>query len=81
MFILHAYCGRKMDVNQFNIEEIPPRCPDCNGLTKSDTAIFGEPIPRDILNGCFRGVEKGDSMIMARVSATVAPVIKLSLNA
>ena len=32
--------------------ELPPHCPQCGGILKSDTVSFGEPIPTDVLNMC-----------------------------
>ena len=37
--------------------DIPPRCPDCADLVKSDTVMFGEPIPRDAIESCHREAE------------------------
>ena len=52
---------------------LPPRCPRCDGLLKSDTVSFGEPIPPDVLEGCFEEAERADCMIVAGTSATVYP--------
>jgi NAD-dependent deacetylase len=52
---------------------LPPRCPRCDGIVKGDTVHFGEPIPADVLRGCFRAVERADCMIVVGTSATVYP--------
>ena len=70
-------CGEKWNMKEFNIEDIPPRCPECNGIIKSDTVMFGEPIPREVLRRCFEEAEKSDCMIVAGTSATVAPASSL----
>jgi NAD-dependent deacetylase len=54
-------------------EALPPRCPACGGIVKGDTVHFGEPIPPDVLRGCFEAVERADCMIVAGTSATVFP--------
>jgi NAD-dependent deacetylase len=54
-------------------QALPPRCPRCGGIVKGDTVHFGEPIPPDVLRGCFEAVEQADCMLVAGTSATVYP--------
>jgi NAD-dependent deacetylase len=41
--------------------------------------MFGEPIPRDVLNGCFLETGQSDCMIVAGTSAIVTPAASLPL--
>ena len=66
-------CESRWLRDEFPIEGYPPRCPECEGLVKSDTVMFGEPIPRGVLDVCFRETERSDCMIIAGTSATVYP--------
>ena len=50
-----------------------PDCPECGAIVKSDTVMFGEPIPRSVLARCFAETEKCDCIIVAGTSATVYP--------
>ncbi len=52
---------------------LPPECPQCAGIVKSDTVMFGEPIPRAFLDECQAQSERADCMIIAGTSATVVP--------
>lgn len=54
-------------------DRLPPHCPECDGLVKSDIVQFGEPIPSDVLRACFDTVARADVMIVAGTSATVYP--------
>jgi NAD-dependent deacetylase len=54
-------------------QNLPPRCPECGGVLKGDVVHFGEPIPPDVLRGCFDAVGRADVMIVAGTSATVYP--------
>lgn len=54
-------------------EALPPLCPACNGIVKDDTVHFGEPIPPDVLRGCFETVDACDCMLVAGTSAMVYP--------
>ena len=68
-------CMRRFAEGELAIDpqELPPRCPDCSGIVKGDTVHFGEPIPPDVLRGCFEAVERADCMLVAGTSATVFP--------
>ena len=50
-----------------------PDCPECGAIVKSDTVMFGEPIPRSVLARCFAETEMCDCIIVAGTSATVYP--------
>ena len=52
---------------------LPPRCEDCGGLLKSDTVMFGEPIPRDRLAACFHEAEQADCLLLVGTTAVVTP--------
>jgi NAD-dependent deacetylase len=66
-------------VAEFTLEEVPFRCPECGGIVKSDTVMFGEPIPGQVLNRCFEEAGKSDCMIVAGTSATVTPAANLPI--
>src|SRR3990170_1780216 len=66
-------CGRRWPLDQFAIDELPPTCPDCGGIVKSDTVMFGEPIPRDALDECLLQTEMCDCMLLVGTSAVVYP--------
>jgi NAD-dependent deacetylase len=68
-------CHRRFGTGELAIDEaaLPPRCPECGGLVKTDVVHFGEPIPPDVLRGCFEAVEGADCMLVAGTSATVFP--------
>jgi len=73
-------CGSKWHVDEFEVDELPPLCPECGGVVKTDTVMFGEPIPREVLNRCFEESEKSDCMIVAGTSATVTPAANLPMK-
>jgi len=68
-------CMRRFAEGELAIDEqdLPPRCPGCRGIVKGDTVHFGEPIPPDVLRGCYEAAERADCMIVAGTSATVFP--------
>jgi NAD-dependent deacetylase len=69
-------CNARFDPAEIAVdaEQLPPLCPHCcSGIVKGDVVQFGEPIPPDVLRGCFETVEHADLMIVAGTSATVYP--------
>lgn len=66
-------CENRWPRDHFDGEMYPLRCPECRGLVKNDTVMFGEPIPRSVLETCFRHTEASDCMLVIGTSATVYP--------
>ena len=66
-------CGRRWLRGEFVSDVIPPRCPNCDGLVKSDTVMFGEPIPRDALESCYEHAQRADAVLLVGTSAVVYP--------
>lgn len=66
-------CGRRQPFADIDTRVLPPRCPDCRSIMKSDTVMFGEPIPRDALERCQEEARRADCVLIAGTSATVVP--------
>ena len=54
-------------------EVFPPRCDRCGGIVKTDTVMFGEPIPADALERCYRESSRADCVILVGTTAVVSP--------
>ena len=52
---------------------MPPECPQCAGIVKSDTVMFGEPIPAQFLRECEEQAYAADCCLIVGTSATVYP--------
>jgi NAD-dependent deacetylase len=72
-------CVARYERKQIDFAVLPPTCPRCNGILKSDTVSFGEPIPPDVLEECFEESEAADCMIVAGTSATVYPAAQFPI--
>ncbi len=66
-------CTARFPSDAVSLTTLPPRCPTCGGILKSDTVSFGEPIPSDVLESCLRATQRCDCMLVAGTSATVYP--------
>ena len=70
-------CGARLRPEMVDLTELPPRCDRCGGVIKSDTVMFGEPIPRETLHACFREAERADLMLVVGTTALVTPAADL----
>ncbi len=73
-------CATRFEPTAIALDTLPPHCPRCDGILKSDTVSFGEPIPEDVLTRCFDETEKCDCMLVAGTSATVYPAAQFPLD-
>lgn len=72
-------CNSRFPAAEVPLHTLPPHCPHCDGILKSDTVSFGEPIPPDALEKCFSETQLCDCMIVAGTSATVYPAASFPL--
>lgn len=72
-------CSTRWRNDELEISELPPKCPHCDGPIKTDTVMFGEPIPMEVLRRCFEEAERSDCMIVAGTSALVTPAASLPM--
>ena len=73
-------CGRRGPARDFAEDEVPPACDRCGGIVKTDTVMFGEPIPRAFLDTCFEETARSDLMLVIGTSATVYPAADFPLQ-
>lgn len=57
-------------------EEDPP-CPDCGGILKSSTVLFGEPLPAGAMHAAVTAVATSDLLIAVGTTLGVYPVNQL----
>ena len=80
-------CVSRFRRDQFDLEklrqedQLPPHCPNCGGIVKTDGVAFGEPIPRDVAHLSLEEVRKCDLMLICGTSAVVYPFAGLPREA
>jgi NAD-dependent deacetylase len=80
-------CGSRFGRDQFDLEELktqdrlPPHCPKCGGLIKTDGVAFGEPIPSDVAHRSLEVAWECDLMLICGTSAVVYPFASLPRTA
>ena len=76
-------CGERWARDDFELEKLrdegrlPPLCPRCGGVIKTDTVAFGEPIPSDVAHNSLEEAWKCDLMLICGTSAVVYPFASL----
>ena len=76
-------CTSRFSRDEFDLEklrrenELPPRCPKCGGVIKTDGVAFGEPIPSDVAHQSLEEAWKCDLMLICGTSAVVYPFADL----
>ncbi|MDA1241297.1 MAG: hypothetical protein O2798_10730 [Chloroflexi bacterium] len=78
-------CGARWPKAEFIVdaEDLPPRCaaPMCPGVVKSDTVMFGEPIPGEALFRCGQETDLADCFMTIGTSAVVYPAAAYPVEA
>jgi NAD-dependent deacetylase len=76
-------CGMRFRREDFDLEKLlqeeklPPHCPDCKGLVKTDGVGFGEPIPDEVAHRSLEEAWRCDLMLICGTSAVVYPFAQL----
>jgi NAD-dependent deacetylase len=76
-------CGMRFRREEFDLkrllqeERLPPNCPACHGLVKTDSVGFGEPIPSYVARRSLEEAWQCDLMIICGTSAVVYPFAQL----
>jgi len=73
-------CGQRGPMRDFADDQVPPHCEHCGGIVKTDTVMFGEPIPPDFLRASVHHTERSDLMLVIGTSATVYPAADFPLQ-
>ena len=66
-------CGHRFRLESVDLDRLPPTCLECGGVLKNDVVMFGEPIPRDALDMCYRQAYQADLFLTVGTSAVVYP--------
>ncbi len=70
-------CIARFPQGSLPLDDLPPRCPECGGIVKTDGVAFGEPIPTDVLEICRREAMSSDCTVVIGTSAVVYPAAEL----
>ncbi|MCC6958643.1 MAG: NAD-dependent deacylase [Dehalococcoidia bacterium] len=74
-------CGLRFPLNTIDTSILPPVCKECGGILKNDVVMFGEPIPQDVLDTCYRQTYRADLFLVVGTSAVVFPAAEFPIMA
>jgi NAD-dependent deacetylase len=63
------------------VDDPPPRCPDCGGLLRPNVVWFGEALPEEALSKAIKATQTADLFITVGTSAIVYPAAALPIEA
>ena len=78
-----AACTARFHKAEFDLAKLmrdnllPPNCPRCGSVMKTDVVLFGETIPSDVVQSSLEAVRKCDLMLICGTSAVVYPFANL----
>lgn len=74
-------CSRGFTFEEVDLDELPPRCPDCHEILRPAAVFFGEAIPHDALVQARSEAENCNAVLVVGTSAVVEPAASLPLIA
>ena len=80
-------CNSRFSHHEFDLQKLmeedalPPHCPKCDGIVKTDGVAFGEPIPGDVAHNSLEEAWRCDIMLICGTSAVVFPFANLPRTA
>lgn len=74
--LLCTRCDYRTQIEDYSlIKELPPRCPECNGVVRPNVVLFGEMLPEDKYNLLYQQLQKGFDLIFTIGTSSVFPYI------
>ncbi len=73
MTLVCLACLSAFPYGEISLKELPPRCPDCQGLLKPDFVFFGEPIPQEPMIAAYDAAGKSDIFMIIGSTGEVMP--------
>jgi len=70
-------CDARFTASEQFLNNLPPRCPDCQGLLKPDFVFFGEPIPEEAIQQSMAEARKADVMLIIGSTGEVFPASQI----
>lgn len=70
-------CQKQYANGDFSLDELPPRCTDCNGLIKPDFIFFGEGIPPLAYQQSIDAAEHADVFLVIGTTGEIMPASQI----
>lgn len=74
-------CCHRPDIHGVSLTEMPPPCPNCQGVLKPDFTFFGEAIPEPACSQSFQQAERAEVVIVIGTTGEVMPAAMIPMVA
>ena len=74
-------CYHKYPATEFDLNLLPPLCPNCSEILKPDFIFFGEAIPEPAMSLSFQETEKSDLFLLIGTTGEIMPASQLPILA
>ncbi len=74
-------CYHSIPIGEAQLDELPPRCPSCQGLLKPDFIFFGEGIPEVAYSKSVEAARNCDCMLIIGTAGEVSPANQMPMIA
>jgi NAD-dependent deacetylase len=72
-YLICTECKKKYNITEIDLEILPPKCENCNGLLKPDFVFFGEPIPEPARTQSFKQADIADVFLLIGTTGEIQP--------
>lgn len=72
-------CGTNINDHNFIFDSstLIPRCPYCGGIVRPNVVLYGEELPREVVNDASNAIAEADLIIVGGTSMSVYPAAEL----
>ena len=79
--LICSACQHKYPAAEFDLNLLPPLCPNCSEILKPDFIFFGEAIPEPAMSLSLRETEKADVFLLIGTTGEIMPASQLPILA
>jgi NAD-dependent deacetylase len=74
-------CFKSFDINEIDLNDLPPVCPKCWGLLKPNFVFFKEPIPKKAMEESLNLAQSCDLMLVIGTTGEIQPASQIPILA
>ncbi len=75
--LICASCRQRHIASQFDLSNLPPHCPQCDGVLRPDFVFFGEPMPELAMLESLHEAERADLFLIIGTTGEIMPASQI----
>lgn len=80
-FAVCTKCNKKFEIDDALINNLPPKCDECNEVLKPDFIFFGEPLDDQVYQEAFDEAKKADVVLVIGTTGIIRPASNVPIYA